>query len=95
MGVNEMENSDVRESVPAASGKQSVRKLRWKWGLGIFLVGIGAIFFVELRQVKLLDSIKNKPRQMILRQPVSQRWRQQIRLISVARQEIVSHIISL
>ncbi|WP_298868110.1 PQQ-binding-like beta-propeller repeat protein [uncultured Gimesia sp.] len=49
MGVNEMENSEVQESVPTASGKQSVRKLRWKWGLGIFLVGIGAIFFQWFR----------------------------------------------
>ena len=30
---------------------------------------IAAIFFVELRQINLLDSIKNKPRQMIFRNP--------------------------
>jgi hypothetical protein len=56
---------------------------------------IGAVFFVELTPVNLLDSIENKPGQMILGQPVSQRWRQQINLVSVAGQKIVSHIIIL
>jgi hypothetical protein len=39
----------------------------------------------------LFNRIEDKPHPMLLRQPVRQRGRQKIRLISVARQEIVSH----
>jgi len=47
MDVNESEteNSAIQESVPVSSGQLPKRKLRWKWGLGIFLVGMGAIFY--------------------------------------------------
>ena len=45
MVVNERENSVLQESVPASSEPQPKRKFRWKWGLGVFLLGIGAIIY--------------------------------------------------
>ncbi|WP_299462421.1 PQQ-binding-like beta-propeller repeat protein [uncultured Gimesia sp.] len=45
MGVSETENSGIPEAVSSSAQQLPRRKLRWKWGLGIFLVGIAAIFY--------------------------------------------------
>jgi hypothetical protein len=42
-----------------------------------------AIRRIKLRQIQLLDRVDHEPRQMILRQPIRQRRRQQHHLITI------------
>lgn len=43
------EDGKGQESVGTTSSQRPTRKLRWKWGLGILLVGIAGIFFQWFR----------------------------------------------
>ncbi len=45
MDVSETENRETQETAPSSAQQLPKRKLRWKWGLGIFLVGVAAIFY--------------------------------------------------
>ena len=45
----------------------------------------------ERRNIELSNHIQHKPRQMILRQPVRHRRRQQHQLVTISRHEIVRH----
>ncbi|MFK7778822.1 MAG: PQQ-like beta-propeller repeat protein [Gimesia sp.] len=45
MVVNQTEDSGLPESDSDTSAQLPGRKLRWKWGLGVFLVGIFAIIY--------------------------------------------------
>ena len=52
---------------------------------------IGAIRPIEAVQVHLLHRAEHRPDQMILRQPIRKRRRQQKRLTTVTRDEVLSH----
>jgi hypothetical protein len=52
---------------------------------------IGAIGPIERRQIKPLDDLDHKPRQMPLRQPLRHAGRQQHRLLAIAGQEVLRH----
>ncbi|MCA9017489.1 MAG: hypothetical protein KDA77_19355, partial [Planctomycetaceae bacterium] len=45
MNVSEPEQQELPESGDSKTPSAPKRKLRWKWGLGIFLMGIAAIFY--------------------------------------------------
>jgi hypothetical protein len=52
------------------------------------VLAVGAI---ERRQVKLRDRLQHKPREVILRQPLTQARRQQQLLLTIARDEVLRH----
>ena len=54
-------------------------------------MAVGAIVGVELAQIHLLNRLEQKPRQMVLRQPLAQRRRQQERLLTITPDEVLSH----
>jgi len=45
MDVGETEQQELQDSAQPQTQSLPARKLRWKWGLGIFLLGIAAIFY--------------------------------------------------
>ncbi|MEO8967319.1 MAG: hypothetical protein ABI355_06880 [Solirubrobacteraceae bacterium] len=59
--------------------------------IGRAAVTIGAIRGIKRRKVHLIDRRDHKPRQMILRQPLPQRRRQQERLLTIRFDEILGH----
>src|SRR3954451_5466483 len=52
---------------------------------------INTVAGVKRRQVQLSDDIDHEPRQMTLRQPVGHRRRHQHQLLTINRDEVVSH----
>jgi hypothetical protein len=54
-------------------------------------MAIGAVVGVERAQVQLLDRAQDAPHEVILRDPIQQRRRQQRRLLAVARDEVLRH----
>src|SRR5829696_7176084 len=50
-----------------------------------------AITAVERGQIHLLDRIKHEPRQVLLRQPLTQARRQQQLLLTITRDEVLRH----
>jgi len=54
-------------------------------------MAILAIGTVERREVKLVDDLQHKPRQVIGGQPIPQAGRQQQLVIAIARQEVLRH----
>ncbi len=43
-------------------------------------------------QIKLRDDIDNKPGQMLFRKPILNRWREEVLLLSIGRDEFLNHI---
>jgi hypothetical protein len=54
-------------------------------------VTVGAIGGVERGQIERRDRVDDKPRQVILRQPLAQAGRQQQLLLAITRQEVLRH----
>jgi hypothetical protein len=54
-------------------------------------LAVVAVGHVKQLQIQRRDSLDNEPREMTFRQPLAQAWRQQQRLIAVARKEVLRH----
>src|SRR6516165_5026825 len=52
---------------------------------------VSPIVGIERRQIQLLNRPEDAPHQVILGQPIQQRRRHQIRLIAIARDEVLGH----
>ncbi len=50
-----------------------------------------AVVAVERRQIDRLDRVDHEPGQMVIRQPVAQARRQQERLLTITREEVLAH----
>jgi hypothetical protein len=59
--------------------------------IGSAAMAIGAVIGVELAQIHLLNRLDHEPRQVILSQPLTQRRRQQKRLLTITRNEVLGH----
>ena len=54
-------------------------------------MAVGAVLAIELAQIHLLNRLDHEPRQVILRQPLTQRRRHQKRLLTITRDEVLGH----
>jgi hypothetical protein len=52
---------------------------------------IGAIRAIEVAQIHHPHRVEHEPREMIFSQPLPQAWRQQQLLLTITRQEVLSH----
>ena len=61
------------------------------WVMGRSSPAVLAVVGIEGPQVHLLDAVEDEPRQVVLRQPLRERWRQQVELIALWGDEVVGH----
>ena len=54
-------------------------------------MAIGAVLGVELAQIHLRHRLDHEPRKVVLGQPLAQRRRQQKRLLTITRDEVLGH----
>lgn len=61
------------------------------WVMGCASPAVLAVVGVESREVHLVDAIEDEPREVIFWEPVGQRRRQQVELVSLRGYEVVGH----
>jgi hypothetical protein len=54
-------------------------------------MAIGAVIRIEAVEIHLRHRLEHEPRQVILGQPLTQRRRQQKRLLTITRDEVLGH----
>ena len=80
----------ARRALPDRKGVEQQRDHHRRL-TGDAAMAVRAIVGVELAQIHLLNRLEQKPRQMVLRQPLAQRRRQQERLLTITPDEVLGH----